>query len=761
MTSSSPNLSSIITHHRLDSATNFRKGQLGVNAVTITVFAFSTFGVFALLYVVGYPIRVFIERIANQHLWVASPLYGIWPILTVGWIASASDNPGVMPYYRVLAACSALLTLFLITRCVLRKGFAKGKAQLRHSRALQKGLWVASALFAFYVLIFHAYMSLPYVTPISIKNYDAPFVTAVSEFLRFYGFNDFGNLLTMHSGRRAQTDVTGTFLLLSYAPSVVGTDVWRLYAQTMLLSLMLGAYQLAILLRHIFGLRWKVVTGVAIIASVTPITFFAFSNNYLSQFLGIALFYGFLTAFARLNKTGKSFIAVVTSTGLLGGSLWYVYPYLTVVSPILAACIVVLRNRFLKRNNLPEFRSFRFQIAHYIRVLFGIALAIGTSVIAALILATGRAPDGLNQLRVLQGAPAGWTLPRIWPYEMMGFSSTFLSIQTGRTFAGIASYVILITLTLFAIRTRTGRMASLFIVFVLASHSLIEATNPGSYQQWKWASAFAPLLVAGVIAAVSTVVDKLTPTRIGHLIVTTIIGALAIVIIFNDFRMVATSLNLNNQSSFIAPDLAALDQNNAFDELNCVNTKVSAWESMWFSGFHPKTKQNPGAFWNYYGIQSDINCWTLERLDNATDPEFIIEKRSLNSSYQLVKRRSTHQAQLRLTHWENKQNSDLYEWKVVATNTGDIAWHSRLDGKINSVSLFAYGVAEEARSQWLLKQDLPSGIYVLPGESYEFTGSLRLPKETLMKPQFDLLYEDREPFALQSRDANAPVPTRK
>ncbi len=735
-----------------------------MNLTTVVELAGQVLFVLGLFWILGYPLQRLLRHVSTRRTWVLTPLLGLWAPLTAGWFKSALSTGGITGTYQLVLVVFGLISIGLLGWDLFRKAHSGDRAPFFTRNAVMQlakrqrhhltPTLVAVALFTVYVLLFHAVMSLSYPSPVTLRNYDAPFVSAVAESLRFLGFADPGHLQTLHTGSQAKIDVSGTFLALALPPTIANTDVWRLYAAIILSFWLLGAQQLALFIRRTTGARWSL-AGIATVVGVSaPLSMYVFANGYLSQQIGIAVFLGQVTALSVLGNTRRERVGAILTAAVLGGVLWYVYAYLALVGPVLGLAIWFVRGRLVPSN--AHGSRFVATTKHLLqRAVFALAIAVGTFVLS-LAFALGRAKDALEQLVSFAGSTAGWTLPRMWPTDMFGFSSTFESFATGRSTWGIATTVVVLLLAaaLFLMRSRVGRVFAVLIAFVITSHAYLNLQNPDSYQQWKWASAFTPLLVVASLLGMSHFVRRFKPWRIALPVGLSL--ALGMVGAVNNARMVEPDATLENKSSFIAPDIAALDNRPELSKLDCLNLHLSPWDTMWLTSFYPRVNTYPNSFYGYYVARRNANCPTLESTQNATKDDRVVARVPIVGQYQLVTAKPVHPGQIVHVDWwfenapdDGNVGEDVFiVWRVTVTNTGDTPWRSAEDTQQHSVTLMmsSAGGAPFEIETWDDRQQLPKGTVVNPGDSYTFVGKSLSARGRQTQPQFDLLWENRELF---------------
>lgn len=685
-----------------------------MNLHTIAVFFVQSAVLLTALCIVGYPVARLVERFGGKSpLVVAVPLLGIFPLVQVGWLWSRFTDAGLDAVFPWVVLSFFVIDLVLVARNIKhRRGFSLPI----HALAIAAALGVA------YLVIYHAFFALDYQTTATLKNYDAPHLAVLAEHLRIDGFAETGNVFGTALGPFAKSDTVGTFMIDALPAILLSRDVWMTTSSTLLVGWILLAMQLQKLFAFGFRIDPKLATAIAIVSAISPLTFYALGNTYMSQLFGGALLLGGLTVLLTFRNTKESMVSSGAQLALVCGGLWHIYPFVNLVVPILGLPIRLAKEK-------------RSEILRTLKV--GVLLAIA-AFISSCVLSIGRSSDGIAQAANQSSSRAGWDLPLFSPHEVLGFTSNFQYFASGRFVGALVVGVLILVSFVIARKAEAARIATATLLVGFASYGLIFLRSGVSYQQWKWASLISVLMVGAFIVLLIEAVKRFNKTLLVSIGVTSLIG---VVFFSNVWRLTSPQFNLNQKEAYISQQTVDLSANNFLASHPALALRVKTWDAMWVTSFLPSVKMHEFNFYGYYPVDriADKDTWVLERLDDATPDSQLISSHPINDVYRAVIRKPAGSADVQILDTSHDSSSEQVSWKVKVTNTGTKAWVSPADDSSAGMSLIASLVGSTRLiNEELAKQPLPQSTVVTPGESFIFEGSSTANTDSKFALQFDV-----------------------
>lgn len=707
---------------------------------TIVVFLVQSLTVLGALFVLGYPFQQLARRLTRRDsTLVLTPLWGIYPLAQVSWTWSEVSDSGlhlVQPLTVALFAClSALIGWRKWRRCSRSAFMRSTKAAV----AIPAGLFVVAA--AMWVIVYHPYFALHYVTPVTLGNYDIAAFAIGAEHLRIHGFADAGNIAGIRLGMVIRSDTFATFALDLLPATLLRRAVWLTSESTLFTGWVLIVAQLYVLIQRGFR-KPKVAAALASLTAIaTPLMWFVVGHGYMSQMFGTALFFGGLTVVLAMRLDRRGVVAASVQLGIISAALWLLYPFVAIVMPVLAFAI--------RLGAVSMRRMFRF-------VALAAITAVAQWVISA-VLALSRFPVGFDQAVGQGNAIAGWPLPAFYPQEILGFTSSFAKFSPDHRWIGsvpIIAFLLVGTAMLW--KRVTDRLVLMALAVGFGSYVAIYIRSGVSYQQWKWAAFMTPLLVASFALMLTGIVQwmaryaKATDIRRLRLAsVALVVPVLISTYAWNTYRMTDKSFSLDQKTSYVQPQLATAAGNETVESLPQLGLRINAWDEMWITSFFPKTTMYHFAFYNYYPVVRVRDVWMLERKDDATSVQRTVAEQNVDDLYRLVKRAPAGKAEVKVLDWSHE--TSLYatgNWKVAVKNTGTTTWVSPQDDPQHGFSLVTsligtqfqpgdrFGV-ESSRAvrpkdaeapQFVINDkfdvaELPKGVKVAPGQTHVFEGT--------------------------------------
>jgi hypothetical protein len=254
----------------------------------------------------------------------------------------------------------------------------------------------------------------------------------------------------------------------------------------------------------------------------------------------------------------------------------------------------------------------------------------------------GLVRDGIDVTRQLESVEAGWSLPAIFPSEMLGFQSSPSGSQGWLTITvSVLIVVCAFGAALIVWRTTKDEGVPGLVVamtMVLATYAVVYQREGGpTYRQWKWVTFFIPLFVGATIAMFGLTVKSLRgrAARLGVLGPALLVGYATIVLLFASGAGFPLRPPAADAYLAVTADEINLGHDQRLANLPSLHINTTPyWETMWIAYFLrdvPVTLGPP----TYYTTAEAVGPWYLERNDQPLAPR--AEATPLNNTYRLVK----------------------------------------------------------------------------------------------------------------------------
>ena len=429
----------------------------------------------------GTPLAL-LARLRTSDFFALAPLAGIACLEVSAWWALDVLDVGVHALLPWLYAGAIAATVILwLSGFRLETGAARVEATDTELRSL--GALGGTAFLATSTFLVHArgLLRLEDLTIGSLGNNDAASYAIMAGHVATNGFSEAGPIAGNHLGELARSDVTGMYALLAGANWLGGHAVW----ETALSVLLLGVLLVGLTTCHLL-LRTTRLGGslIALLAAVS-VNVFLFTyvtwHYFASQLFAMAALPVLL--YLLLDK-GNAFErrTAIAAVGLVLAHLLLVYPHMAFLLPPSLLGVLVIDQGVLRNA-----RS---------RAIGGLALLSLGSLLAVL-LVPSRIGIAIDRLLNLEETVAGWPLPDILPWSLIGFQTSFRATTTAGL---IVASLALVAECLASWRRRISRgEAGGFplvgvVVVVLATQAVFSLFRNSDYEHWKWISFFQPLL---------------------------------------------------------------------------------------------------------------------------------------------------------------------------------------------------------------------------------------------------------------------------
>ncbi len=750
-----------------------------MNLSTIGVFFFQSLAMLAGLFVLGYPLARLIALIGGQRSQVVSvPVLGLYPLLVTSWLWSKHESGGLHSVIPTLVIVFAIVSLLCARDLHPDRVVASARRWVEQKRWK---LWLNPVVaFGFlgagYVVCYRAYFGLTYQTPASFGNLDLGIFAAGAEHLRRMSFADSGNIVGFNMGGHLPTDTVGTFIIDLFSGVILDRPVWQTTSSTLFTGLVLMALQLATVLRRGLGVRSTAAIAAASVAVISPFTLYIFGNGFMSQIYGTAMLFAGISVILSMRLTKRAVVAAAIALGFVFASLLFVYPFVVPIVVGLAVPIRVLAQRHIRNAA---------------RALVFTAIASVGGVLTSMAFVTDRLSSAIAVARSQGEATAGWAYPLFSPHEVLGFSSWYHAqsptnpqqwFLTPHRWVGAIPIVVLLGLAILMLwRRYTGRLLIATVAVLSASYGAMYLRSGESYQQWKYVSLIAPMLVACFallcmgalerIARKAGVREWLTLRRMSAVLVLPIFfGAY----VFNDYRLSDSFFKQTPTSLYIKPELAALQNNPTILEQKQIGIRLGNWNEMWATAMFPQLRTYQLQF-HYTPPVRARNIEVLESTDSASSPSLVASEQKLNGDYELIMQKPGPATVRVLNHTQEALPNAAINWRVRVTNTSNSTLVSPADDPSRGFSLQVTVVRDvadnilpggldddlvvRAKDNFAI-EPLPAGKTIAPGGSYVFEGSAINPLTSTFALQFDPQRADIGPYRLWTEDTLASVVVR-
>lgn len=584
-------------------------------------------GAFALL---GAPVKLLLRSLgSNVGRAAPAPTLGLATVILASWYW-ALPGGGTKPLsWILLAASGAVVATWLVGRIVTGRGLI----DLVRAPHVRERAALAAICFAGISCVMIANQTQLFTrdrfTVLSAGNNDAASYAFISQQLLDDGPESPGPIIGYDAGHRSLGFSNGALSALASSASVTGQDVWRVMEPSMFVTLVLGAYATALLLREIFGRLHLVAVGIASVAGFSVIyTGYLVSNWFYAQLLGIMLVTTVTTIIFRAVRSParKDQLAAVALVGLILAAGLAVYPHMVVMGTIALLPISAVAHDSwsgLARRGIST------------------ALVFGAGLLLAVVVAPGLTSDAIDITRELEGVEAGWPLPAIFPTEMLGFQTSVVATQSWITVGASALLLTgLVVLGIVVWRRGLGAKVLPLLVAVaipVVSYTVVYHREGGpTYRQWKWVTFFIPLFVAATLALVALVAFTWARrpqlgTRVGYSLLVTHVGVTGFVFAAGaGFPLRTPPVEMLS----VTPDQIDLGVNPLLDDVDVIHVNTAPyWETMWVAYFLRDKRLSLGPL-TYYAVAPPAGDWYLERNDQPVPPG--ADAIPLNTTYRLT-----------------------------------------------------------------------------------------------------------------------------
>ena len=528
--------------------------------------------IYAGLIVLGAPLPL-LCNLRRSDAVVLTPLAGAVLLEVFAWYVLDFSDIGLHPTLPWLTA--AVVLLFTLALWRNRRRIRATRTNASHSADEQRslcslGLTTALSVIAFVV---HArgLLNLGYLTIGTLGNNDAAAYAIVAKHISSNGFAQAGLITSNHVGDLARTDVTGIYSLLSHATWITGRGEWEVAMPVLLLATVLVAQGICHLLLRTTKLGAATIALLAAISVNTYLFIYITWHFFLSQMIAMTAVPLLLYLTIRGERDLGRWTARLIVAGLVV-NLLLVYPHMAFLLPPVILAIVAV--------GAGQLTGLSVRAKETMSLLLVGGLIGGAVVVTRLAIAVDR-------LFNLKSAIAGWELPGVLPWALIGFQTSFRATATAGVIVGS---VILVVECLRSWRRRCQREEAHdfplvgIIIAVLCTQGIFYFLRTSEYEHWKWISFFQPLLTATLLVpfaiGLSTWATNiwLRPARHTHTYV--LVGLL---LIGMSNGLVATrALADDGRSIWVTPELIDLATSPTLTDIGELNLANGAyWNSMW------------------------------------------------------------------------------------------------------------------------------------------------------------------------------------
>jgi hypothetical protein len=583
------------------------------------------------LALIGTPVKLVLRRFdISAGRAVSAPVIGVAIVVIGSWYwALPLGATKTLP--RVLLLAGTLVTAGWAIWVVVRRGAAG--TILRDARFRQSAILMAICVAGIgaTVVANHAQLLIrESPTVLSLGNNDAAAYALVGQHLLDDGPEDPGNIEGYDAGEESIRFPTGALAVLAAAASVSGREVWRVMEPMMFVTLVLGAYATALLVREALQQLPTVAIGIMSVVGFSVLyTTYLVGNWFYAQMLGVVLITTVTTILLCGARDGsrRDRLVAVSLLALTLAAGFAVYPHMIVLGSLIlfpVAAIAVGSIRALVRRALTS----------------GLLLACG--LVLAVAVTPGLAADAVGTTRELQGVQAGWPLPFIYPSEMVGIA-TAANVPPAWPTVVVSALLLLGLAGAALVSWRRGFAASVAplaagLVTILASYVVVYLYEGGpTYQQWKWITTFVPIVVVFALGLVLLAAFTMTQHRDlwRRLAYGGLIGYAAIVVfVFASGAGFPLRIHPSIYLS-VSPDQVDLSAHPRLEELDALHIDTTPyWDTMWLAYFLRDKQLSLGPD-NYYATSEPVSPWSIQRNDAPLPPG--TDAVPLNATYRLVR----------------------------------------------------------------------------------------------------------------------------
>ncbi|HEX7095092.1 MAG TPA: hypothetical protein VF183_04375 [Acidimicrobiales bacterium] len=578
--------------------------------------------------VIGSPVKLLLKATRTSiGRVVPAPIVGGVLVVVLSWYW-ALPYGGTKPVARILIVIGAIAVVAALCVVLARRSWSCwfSDDDLRSRLLLAAGCFAAVTLV--FVVTDTQLFTRDHFTVMTQGNNDAPSYALISQHLLDHGPEEAGNIVGYHAGSRSLEFSGGACALLAGAASLTGFDVWKVMTPMMLVTVSLGAYAVALLVREVLGRERTALAGVASVLGFSVLyVAYLVAQWFFAQLVCMGLV---VTVVATLfvavrSRSRRDLVAAVGVVALLFAGGLFIYPHMAVVG---AAVL------------LPIAAVDHSSMHGLVRRGATTAFAFVAALVLTVLVVPGLAVDAVETTEELAGVEAGWPFGAIYPTDMLGFqTSPAASRGAGTAFVSAVAVAAVAICGLVIWRRGRGDVALPLLAggaTVLGTYVVVYAKEGESYRQWKWLTFFLPVFVAFSVALVSAAIplarhfaDSWRPALVG------LLGAYAAVVV--GFAGNA-GFPLNGSTAYprVTLDQISLHGDARLKNLPALHINTSPyWETMWLAYFLrdvPVTLAQP----TYYAVAAPSGEWWLERNDQPLAPG--TSATPLNATYRLVRK---------------------------------------------------------------------------------------------------------------------------
>ena len=642
--------------------------------------------IYAGLIVLGAPLPL-LCNLRRSDAVVLTPLAGAVLLEVFAWYVLDFSDIGLHPTLPWLTA--AVVLLFTLALWRNRRRIRATRTNASHSADEQRslcslGLTTALSVIAFVV---HArgLLNLGYLTIGTLGNNDAAAYAIVAKHISSNGFAQAGLITSNHVGDLARTDVTGIYSLLSHATWITGRGEWEVAMPVLLLATVLVAQGICHLLLRTTKLGAATIALLAAISVNTYLFIYITWHFFLSQMIAMTAVPLLLYLTIRGERDLGRWTARLIVAGLVV-NLLLVYPHMAFLLPPVILAIVAV--------GAGQLTGLSVRAKETMSLLLVGGLIGGAVVVTRLAIAVDR-------LFNLKSAIAGWELPGVLPWALIGFQTSFRATATAGVIVGS---VILVVECLRSWRRRCQREEAHdfplvgIIIAVLCTQGVFYFLRSSEYEHWKWISFFQPLLTATLLVpfaiGLSTWATNiwLRPARHTHTYV--LVGLL---LIGMSNGLVATrALADDGRSIWVTPELIDLATSPTLTDIGELNLANGAyWNSMWSAALLAPRAMSLVDTIDPYFIQSPLNAGRMLVESESAAGAPWLKARYINDDFTLIESLPdgpssaidtdglSAEVSVELTNGPNFAVVGTY----TVANTGDAHWLGTRSGTRGEVNL--------------------------------------------------------------------------
>ena len=580
--------------------------------------------IYSAYWLVGYGINKSLQRLSGlDKLRFPSVFIGLSLIQISAWVTLYFTGSGLLRATPWIFGVFVFMTGYAVSQSASTRALRSCFSEQLRNKEFQSVIASTVVVVITFVIQWRTTLSKGFLT-LSSPNGDPPAYVQMASHIERFSFNFVGKVSGVHTGRVAQSDVSGAYEYLAFNRIISGRTYSEILLPSLLIALILVAQGLTVLLQRHFKLRsWQAVLCV-VFANSLPLQGYISANYFISQLMGIAVTIAFFILMCEFRKLESSHQSSAHLTLIAFGALIMASGILTYPHMMVVASFILGMTSLRLRETILNLRTISF---------FVISLGL------AALLVFGRMPLAIDRAIALAGDRTnGWALPVFLPSELLGWmSDVATAVTVNDKILSVAILVGVALLVMYLRRFVQKNAIDLLIVTVAVgcSYALVYQRQPGpSYQQWKWISFFLPLLVAvfvGLFIKLFIEVCKkskiVAPIVVSALVVSAAIG--------NIRRYDNFYETVGRQSPGPSAEEIGFDTSPAFNEITSVNVKTGGFMgSMWpatFLGERQVAILDPA----YYTATEPLRTWTLIRsIDKLKDlPK---GSRRVSESYVLV-----------------------------------------------------------------------------------------------------------------------------